>query len=137
MVRGSPLAFPLRKAWVNRPPGKPSQPRLSKRVRRGHGTKVHWRPLLANVLCPAIPVGQIGFWLTIVAKMPVEASTSESVYVLDDDPSILKAIDRLLATEGIMVRGFSDPADFLAFVQTHSVPVAILDVWMDRMTGLE
>jgi FixJ family two-component response regulator len=69
--------------------------------------------------------------------MPVEASASESVYVLDDDPSILKAIDRLLATEGIRVRAFSDPADFLAFVQTHSVPVAILDVWMDRITGLE
>jgi FixJ family two-component response regulator len=69
--------------------------------------------------------------------MPAEASTSESVYVLDDDPSVLKAVDRLLATEGIKTRAFSDPADFLAFVQTRSVPVAILDVWMDRMTGLE
>jgi len=69
--------------------------------------------------------------------MPVEASASESVYVLDDDPSILKAIDRLLATEGIKTRGFSDPADFLASIETHPVPVAILDVWMDRMTGLE
>jgi len=69
--------------------------------------------------------------------MPVEASTNESVYVLDDDPSILKAINRLLATEGIRVRGFRDPTDFLAFVQTRSVPVAILDVWMARMTGLE
>ena len=69
--------------------------------------------------------------------MPVEVSASESIYVLDDDPSVLKAIDRLLATAGIKMRGFSDPADFLAFVQTHPVPVAILDVWMDRMTGLE
>ena len=69
--------------------------------------------------------------------MPVEVSAIESVFVLDDDPSILKAINRLLATEGIAVRGFSDPVDFLDFVQTHSVPVAILDVWMDRMTGLE
>jgi FixJ family two-component response regulator len=35
------------------------------------------------------------------------------------------------------VRGFSDPDEFLAVVQAHSAPVAILDVWMDRMNGLE
>jgi two-component system response regulator FixJ len=69
--------------------------------------------------------------------MSAEIPISESVYVLDDDPSIRKAIDRLLATQGIKVRGFGDPADFLTFVQTHPVPVAILDVWMNWMTGLE
>src|SRR5437763_15621716 len=109
MVRDSPLAFPLRKAWDNRPPGKPWPPRLFKPVERRHGNKVHWRPNW--------------FLVNDCRKMPVEVSPSESVYVLHDDPSILKAIGRLLATEGIMVRAFSDPAD--SFVQTHSVPVAI------------
>ena len=69
--------------------------------------------------------------------MPAQIFTEESVYVLDDDSSILKSIGRLLSTEGIKMRGFSKPTDFLAFVQSHSVPVAVLDVWMDRMTGLE
>ena len=69
--------------------------------------------------------------------MPFEASTTESVYILDDDPSILKAVQRLLAAEGITARAFSDPADFLASAQAHSAPVAVLDVWMERINGLE
>ena len=122
MVRAFRFAFPLRKAWVNRPPGKPRPLRLSKPVEHGHGTKVPLATKLVSDDC---------------RQMPAEDSTNESVYVLDDDPSVLKAIDRLLATEGIKMRGFSDPPDFLAFVQSHFVPVAILDIWMDRMNGLE
>lgn len=69
--------------------------------------------------------------------MSAEISTNKVVYVLDDDPSVLKAIDRLLTSAGINVCGFTDPAEFLSSVQTHVVPVAVLDVWMEQMTGLE
>jgi two-component system response regulator FixJ len=57
--------------------------------------------------------------------------------VLDDDPSVLKSISRLLTCEGFAVRAFSEPKNFLAYLEEHSVPVAILDVWMEAMDGLE
>ena len=69
--------------------------------------------------------------------MPAETTTAKSVYVLDDDPSVLKAIARLLASEGFQFRTFSDPDSLLASLEGDTVPVVILDVWMDKMTGLE
>ena len=69
--------------------------------------------------------------------MPAETITSKAVYVLDDDPSVLKSIGRLLASAGFQFRTFSDPGSLLASVEGHTVPVVILDVWMDKMTGLE
>lgn len=61
----------------------------------------------------------------------------EIVCLVDDDPAVLTSIGRLLASEGIGVRPFSQPADFLGYVASHSVLVAVLDIWMEHMTGLE
>ena len=60
-----------------------------------------------------------------------------SVCLLDDDLSMLKALDRLLKSEGFNVERFSEPAAFLAAVGKISCRVAILDVWMPDMNGLE
>jgi two-component system response regulator FixJ len=62
---------------------------------------------------------------------------AESIYLLDDDPAVLKSISRLLACEGFAVRAFSEPRNFLAYLQEHSVPLVILDIWMEEMDGLE
>jgi len=43
----------------------------------------------------------------------------------------------LLASEGFKVGAFNKPEDFLAHVSTHHVPVVVIDIWMDRVTGLE
>jgi two-component system response regulator FixJ len=66
-----------------------------------------------------------------------EKSDAEIVCLVDDDLSVLKSIERLLASDGLSVRGFSKPKEFLSHVQAHSVPVAILDIWMEEMSGLE
>jgi FixJ family two-component response regulator len=66
-----------------------------------------------------------------------EKSDTEIVCLVDDDPSVLKSIQRLLVSDGLAVRGFNKPKDFLSHVQTHSVPVVILDIWMEEMSGLE
>jgi two-component system response regulator HydG len=68
---------------------------------------------------------------------PDEKSDAEIVCLVDDDPSVLKSIQRLLASDGLRVRGFNQPKDFLAHVRAHDVPVVILDIWMEGMTGLE
>jgi two-component system response regulator FixJ len=68
---------------------------------------------------------------------PNETTTAEIVCLVDDDKAVLKSIGRLLASDGLAVRAFNEPKSFLTHVKTHSVSVAILDIWMEQMTGLE
>jgi two-component system response regulator FixJ len=67
---------------------------------------------------------------------PNDAEANE-VCLVDDDPSVLKSMHYLLASEGIKVRTFSKAEDFLAHASTHSVSVVVTDIWMDQVTGLE
>ncbi len=69
--------------------------------------------------------------------MPGETITTEAIYVLDDDPSVLRSISRLLASEGLTFRTFSDPKSLLSSIEVQPVPVVILDIWMEKITGLE
>ena len=72
------------------------------------------------------------------AAAPMRCSSSKaSICVLDDDPSMLKAVERLLKADGFDVEKFSDPAAFLATIGQAPCGVAILDVWMPDMNGLE
>ena len=59
------------------------------------------------------------------------------ICVLDDDPSMLRAIERLLKSAGFAVQKFSEPAAFLAAVERNRSRLVILDVWMPDMNGLE
>lgn len=65
------------------------------------------------------------------------ASDAPSICLLDDDLSMLKALDRLLTCEGFHVEKFSNPAAFLSSLGETTCRLAILDVWMPEMNGLE
>jgi FixJ family two-component response regulator len=67
---------------------------------------------------------------------PAQPESSE-VCLVDDDPSVLKSMHYLLASEGFKVRTFNKAEDFLAHASTHHVPVVVTDIWMDGVTGLE
>ena len=58
------------------------------------------------------------------------------VCLVDDDASIRKSVTRLLESSGFKVDAFSEPETFLGHLTAHSVPVAVLDIWMDKMTGM-
>ncbi len=60
-----------------------------------------------------------------------------AVYLLDDDPSILKATRRLLDSVGWKVEAFSDPMAFLEHAAIHSPDLAVIDIVMPDMNGLE
>jgi len=60
-----------------------------------------------------------------------------AVCLVDDDESVRKSIVRVLESAGFKVQAFSEPDAFLRHLRMHSVPVAILDIWMDNMTGME
>jgi two-component system response regulator FixJ len=68
-----------------------------------------------------------------------DASETEGkeVCVVDDDPSVLRSIHYLLASEGFKVRAFNKAEDFLTHAGSHHVSVVVTDVWMDQVTGLE
>jgi len=68
---------------------------------------------------------------------PPEKTATEVVCLVDDDLAILKSIGRLLASDGLLVRAFSRPQDFLRYVHVHLVPLVVLDILMEGMTGLE
>jgi FixJ family two-component response regulator len=69
--------------------------------------------------------------------IPGETAAREIVFLVDDDAAILTSIGRLLASDGFAVRSFREPREFLAHVEKNPVPLVILDVWMEQMTGLE
>lgn len=68
---------------------------------------------------------------------PTETAAAEIVCLVDDDPAVLKSIGRLLASDGFSVCAFNDPKSFLAHVASQSVPLVVLDIWMEQMNGLE
>ncbi len=62
---------------------------------------------------------------------------TDVVCLLDDDPSVLKAVGRLLSSAGWCVKQFSDPEEFLLYAKIHRTAAAVIDVWMPLMSGLE
>jgi len=65
------------------------------------------------------------------------ASRAHSVCLLDDDGSVLKAMSRLLSSEGWQVESFSNPIHFLHYAQAHHPPLVVLDILMPELSGLE
>src|SRR6478736_2342343 len=64
-------------------------------------------------------------------------NTSPEVCLVDDDVSVLRSMQYLLASDGIKVRAFNKPEEFLAHAALHPIDVVVTDIWMDGVTGLE
>lgn len=63
--------------------------------------------------------------------------TLRSICLLDDNLSVLRATRRLLNSAGWDAESFDDPAAFVDHVQAHQPPVAVIDMLMPVMNGLE
>jgi len=68
---------------------------------------------------------------------PLSASARDSIWLLDDDVSMLKALGRLMSSAGLIAEKFSDPVAFLARLKHSRCRVAVLDVWMPQLSGLQ
>jgi FixJ family two-component response regulator len=59
------------------------------------------------------------------------------VCLLDDEPSVLRGLSRLFSSVDLRAETFGDPDEFLSYAQTHRPAVALIDVCMPQMNGLE
>lgn len=57
--------------------------------------------------------------------------------VVDDDPSVRRALDRLLRSEGFAVVTFTSAEQFLALCHPDAVACLILDLQLPGMSGAE
>jgi FixJ family two-component response regulator len=60
-----------------------------------------------------------------------------TVYLVDDDPSVLRAVKRLLASAGFDAKSYADPKSFLAEHDPAVPGCIVLDVSMPGLTGLD
>src|SRR5438132_12799780 len=68
---------------------------------------------------------------------PLGVNRCDGIWLLDDDVSMLKALGRLMNSAGFIVEKFNHPAAFLARLEHAPCRVAVLDVWMPDMNGLQ
>ncbi len=83
--------------------------------------------LRSNSLCPALAV----------VSFTLRNSDAFIVCLLDDDPSVLKGLCRLFSSADLLAEKFSDPEEFLRYARVHRPAVALVDVHMPQMNGLE
>lgn len=60
-----------------------------------------------------------------------------TVFVVDDDPSVRKALTRLLRSAGMEVASYSSATDFLASEHPDHPACLLLDIEMPGLSGLE
>ncbi len=78
-----------------------------------------------------------GVFGKLLKKAPQVSGQPETIYVVDDDAAVLKALRRLLRSAGFEVIPFEDARSFLEHVKNHVIAVAIIDVCMPELNGLE
>ena len=63
--------------------------------------------------------------------------SSPKIFVVDDDPSVLKGLSRVLRSTGLGVATFSSPHEFLEQHNPREPGCLVLDVAMPGLNGLE
>ena len=59
------------------------------------------------------------------------------VFVVDDEPTVLAALERMLRASGYEVSTFTSPSDFLAAAPHEGIGCVLLDLSMPDMSGLD
>ncbi|HVY04738.1 MAG TPA: response regulator [Burkholderiales bacterium] len=65
------------------------------------------------------------------------SGSGQSVYVVDDDSSVLRAVSRLLRAAGYAVTAFSCPLEFFGQFDRNAPGCVVLDIAMPGLDGLE
>jgi FixJ family two-component response regulator len=71
-----------------------------------------------------------------IEGLAINPEPAETVYVVDDDPSLRKALARMFRTVGVAVETFESAEAFLAHPRPALPACLVLDVWMPDVDGL-
>jgi two-component system, LuxR family, response regulator FixJ len=94
------------------------------------------RPIL--VTRPARPKIEMGErTVTALLTDPVSAEALSTLFVIDDDQDIRRAICRLAQAEGLAVEDYASAPNFLEHYDPHKPGCIVLDIRMPGMSGLE
>jgi FixJ family two-component response regulator len=63
--------------------------------------------------------------------------TASTIYLVDDDADLRKALQRLLESAGLQVAGFASAQEFLAAHDRHAAGCLVLDLSMPGLNGLQ
>jgi len=66
-----------------------------------------------------------------------EPTDRTTVFIVDDDPAVLKALKRLIGTTGYMVRTFSSAEEFLQCEHYFGYGCLVVDLHMPDKTGID
>ncbi len=73
-----------------------------------------------------------------VDSSAVLGGVAATICIVDDDPSMLRAIERLLLSVGLQARLFREPLGFLEYATLNPVTVALIDIWIPGgLSGLQ
>jgi FixJ family two-component response regulator len=59
------------------------------------------------------------------------------ISIVDDDPSVRRALNRLVGSAGYLVETFASAGDFLGSSPSTRTACLVLDIYMEGMTGFE
>jgi FixJ family two-component response regulator len=59
------------------------------------------------------------------------------IAIVDDDPSVLRSLQRVVQAAGYAVEAFGSAREFLVWLQRGEAACLVLDVGMNDMSGLE
>jgi FixJ family two-component response regulator len=59
------------------------------------------------------------------------------ISIVDDDPSVRRALNRLVGSAGYLVETFGSAGDFLGSSPSTRTACLVLDIYMEGMTGFE
>jgi two-component system, LuxR family, response regulator FixJ len=68
---------------------------------------------------------------------PADKPEQATVYIVDDDDGMRRALDTLLTTVGFVTASFARPGEFLAGFKINTPGCLVLDIRMPEMSGLE
>jgi len=70
-------------------------------------------------------------------KKVVDTRSPATVLVVDDDPSVLSSLNRLISASGFHVKAFGKPSELLASEIPKSNACMVVDIDMPEMTGID
>jgi len=66
-----------------------------------------------------------------------EATASETILIVDDEPAILTTLSGILSDEGYEVHVADNGLEVIPLVQAHPPALVLLDIWMPEPDGIE